>query len=392
MPFLSGSLGFERFTVSEFAAQAFNDEHIEVLKRYSSDQLPSLASQEAHVGFVGGAHLFDHAFDIDKNVIAESLHCSVRIDTNSIPSAIKKAWLQMELAALAAENSTGRPNKKQRQEAKESVQQRCDDEAASGKYRRMQHYPILWDLRNSQLFLAGSGNAVMGNVADLVERAFEIQLHRESAGSIAQDWAKNAGLLSDLLDIQPASFVPSTSYSDVAWANEHSDKPDYLGNEFLMWLWWHGENVGDTITTASEQEITYMFAKTLTLECPIGEHGKETISSESPVQLAEAMQAVQTGKLPRKAGLTLVSGGEQFDLVLQAESFAVSGAKIHIDDTDDGYGVDDRIESVRSLCGTVDGLFCEFLRRRVGEAWHGELEQIRGWLSGHQRLDRVSAA
>ncbi len=393
MPFLSGSLGFERFTISGTAPTQFDDSHIEILQRYSTENIPRLAGQEVHVGFLGGAHLLDHHFDLGKCSVGEALHFSIRIETDTIPGAIRKAWLQMELAALAAMNSTGRTTKAQRQEAKESVQQRCEAEIASGKYRRMQHYPVLWDLASEQLFLAGSGSAVIGSSADLIERAFDIELHRRSAGSIALDWARRNGKLSEVEDLRPASFVPSISFSETAWANEHSDKPDFLGNEFLLWLWWQYTNVTDTITLESTQDVTFMFAKTLMLECPLGEHGKETISSESPVHLPEAVQAVQTGKMPRKAGLTYVIDGEQFDFTLQAETFGVSGAKIQRDESADSYTSEDRINSIRRMTETIDGLFEYFVARRVeGAAWQEDLDQISGWLaSGSLQVEQELA-
>jgi hypothetical protein len=45
------------------------------------------------------------------------------------------------------------------------------------------------------------------------------------------------------------------------------------------------------------------------------------------------------GKLPRKAGLILVRHGEQYELTLQAETFAVSGAKIQVDEDAEGRGI-----------------------------------------------------
>ncbi len=382
MPFLSGSVSFERFIVNQFTADAFEAEHIEALERFSSQNMPRLADQEAHVGFSGGEHVLDNLIDIDKNIVGDAMHCSVRVETDQIPSAIRKAWLQIELQALAAENASGRPTKKQRQEAKETVQKRCEEEAASGKYRRMQHYPILWDAQSKELFVGGTSNSVLGLTADLVERAFSVQLDRQSSGEIARTWARQAGKFSDLEDLHPAAFVPAVSYSDVNWANEYSDRPDYLGNEFMLWLWWHSQNIGDTITTEEVGDIVFMFAKTLTLECPIGEHGKETISSDSPIELAEARQAIQTGKLPRKAGLTIVAGGEQYDIVLQAESFGVSGAKIHRDDSENSYTSEDRVNSVRAMRNTIDALFFHFCSRRVSDQWQDDLSNMQNWLSG----------
>ena len=69
-----------------------------------------------------------------------------------------------------------------------------------------------------------------------------------------------------------------------------------------------------------------MLARTLTLECPRGQTGKETIPSDGPTRLPEARRAIQAGKLPRKAGLILVRHDNQYELTLQAETLAVSGA------------------------------------------------------------------
>ena len=68
-----------------------------------------------------------------------------------------------------------------------------------------------------------------------------------------------------------------------------------------------------------------MLARTLTLECPRGQTGSESITSDGPTRLPEARRAIQAGKLPRKAGLTLVRHEQQYELTLQAETLAVGG-------------------------------------------------------------------
>ena len=129
-----------------------------------------------------------------------------------------------------------------------------------------------------------------------------------------------------------------------------------------------------------------MLARTLTLQCPRDESGKETISAEGPAALPEASQAIRSGKLPRKAGLTLVRQGEQYDLVLQAETFTVSGAKVHMEEGEEGAegrGVlEDRLEGLRGLNETLDLLLRAFLEQRVGKNWSAELGKIRRWLKG----------
>ncbi|MGV3484826.1 MAG: hypothetical protein ACO1RT_10455 [Planctomycetaceae bacterium] len=391
MPFLAGSLSFERFSVDGFESPSFNDEHIELLQQHVAGKVQTDATENTHVGFLGGLHLFDQDFDLGKNLINDAVHCSVRIDTNQIPSAIRKAWLQMELAALIKDSPSGVATKSQRKEAKEAMEQRCIAEAATGKYRRMQPFPFLWDHRDSMLYFGGSAGSASGHCSDLLERVFGVQLRHISAGSIAQAWAVDADRVAEVDDLMPASFVPGQHRGEIAWANEHSRSPDFLGNEFLLWLWWTLENETDTIALPDATEVTVMLNKTLSLECPNGDSGKETISAECPHKLPEAIRAVQSGKLPRKAGMTVVREGQQFDLVLQAESFGISGAKIHLDDDDD-FQAEDRIDAIRRLSGTVDLLFHAFCDVRTGASWAKSLSGISQWLESAGKQSQKVAA
>lgn len=390
MPFLSGSLGFERFSVSGFNGDGFGDAELEKLVQAACSSFQPTSEDTVQVGFLGGDHLFDQTFDLGKNVINEALHCGIRIDTNQVPSAIRRAWLQIELTARAQESSNGRLTKALRQEAKEAVEERCAVEAATGKYRRMQQFPILWDLRNELLYFGGSGSAA-GHFADLFERTFDVELSRFTAGSLALDWGRRTSNIAEVDDLFPACFVSEMQYDAVAWANAEANRPDFLGNEFLLWLWWRYENESDTIQVRDESEITYMLTKTLALECPLGEHGKETISSESPIKLTEALQAIRGGKLPRKSGLTLVRYGQQYDLVLQAESLSVSSAKIRSDDQDDSHQLDDRIDAIRELSLTVDLLFEAYCELRLSAAWEDTLGSIQGWLASSHALASSAA-
>lgn len=389
MPFLRGSLSFERFSVSNFDTQIFDESHIEAMQNHAAGRVETDSEENVHVGLLGGDHLFDQVFDLGKNVINDAVHAAIRIDSNQVPSAIRKAWLQIELAGMAKDAPNGKLNKAQRTEAKEAVEERCRAEAATGKYRKMSASSWLWDLRQQTLYFGGSGGA-SAHCADLIEQVFEVEVRRMSAGSIAQNWAMGADRYAQLDDLVPASFVAGQSVSQMPWTNEHSRAPDFLGNEFLLWLWWYLEHQSDTLALADQSEVTAMLTKTLALECPLGESGREAISAESPVKLPEAIQAVRCGKLPRKAGMTLVRHGLRYDLVLQAETFAVGSAKITSDD-DEPLEVNDRIDAIRSLSDTIDGIFAAFCERRTSPAWDQDLGQIRQWLEiPEQRSQRAA--
>lgn len=390
MPFLAGSLAFERFSVSGFE-DTFGEEHLELLTQHTAGKVETDSAENTHVGFLGGMHLFDQEFDLAKNLINDAVHCSVRIDTNQIPSAIRKAWLQMELAAAAKDSPSGVPTKAQKKEAKEAMEQRCIVEAATGKYRKMQQFPFLWDQRQSLLYFGGAAGAASGHCADLLERVFNVEMRRISSGTIAQSWAQDTDRVAEVDDLLPACFVPGQHRGQIQWANEHSQAPDFLGNEFLLWLWWTLENETDTIALSDSTEAIVMLNKTLSLECPNGESGKETITAECPIQLPEAIHALQSGKLPRKTGMTVVRDGRRFDLVLQAESFAIGGAKIHLDD-DEELDANERIDAIRFLSETTDLMFHAFCEKRIASTWSRDVAQITQWLaSASNRSNKVAA-
>jgi hypothetical protein len=393
MGFLSGRVTFERFWVSGPAPRQFGPEQVEILERFAIGRTEAALPEQPRVGFLAGEHLLDLNFHLEKNVVNEALHGAVRIDTDQIPAAVRRAWLQMELAALTADNPSGRPTKAQRQEAKEAVEARCAEEAQSGKFRKMQQFPVLWDARHGVFYFGGSSASAVELCKDLFASAFELELDRITSGKLAQAWAAERKQRRALEEVAPSVFHDVNPQAEILWWNGHSENYDYLGNEFLLWLWWRWETDSDTLALPDGSEVTGMLARTLSLECPRGESGKETISAESPVHLPEARQAIQTGKLPRKAGLTLVRHGEQYDLTLQAETFSVGGARIQTGEESEGRAAaEDRIDSVRNLSETLDLLFQAFCERRIGKRWSGELEQMRGWLESKLNAAQKPAA
>src|SRR5262249_44767416 len=147
---------------------------------------------------------------------------------------------------------------------------------------------------------------------------------------------------------------------------------DFWGNEFLIWLWHTLQADGDTIALPDGSDVTVMLAKTLTLDCPRGETGRDSLTDEGPTRLPEAFRALQAGKLPRRAGLVLVRHGAQYEFTLQAETLAVSGANLPKADGASGREAHiARVESLRHLVETLDLLYDAYGRRRTGPDWTG---------------------
>ena len=141
MGFLSGSATYECFRINSPQPRQFGPKQIEILEKYAINPKEKLSAEQARAGLLAGDHLFDLEFDLEKNVINDVMHFAMRIDTNQIPAAIRKAWLQMELAVFRAESPGRRPTKAERQEAKDAVEARCEEAARSGQYRKTATVP-----------------------------------------------------------------------------------------------------------------------------------------------------------------------------------------------------------------------------------------------------------
>ncbi len=392
MGFLSGPISFQCFQIEGDGKRQFGPADVKILEKFAISEIAASAEQPG-VGFLAGEHLLDLKFCLEKNVIGEALNCAIRIDTHQIPAAVRKAWFQLELAALTTDDPDSRPTKAQRQEAREAMQARCEDEIRSGRFLRMQQFPLLWDGRDGILYFGGASNTAADLCCDLFSQAFGVELQRMTASRRARNWATEAKRRKSLEQTIPSAFHTNNASAEISWWNQQEGNCDFLGNEFLLWLWWRWETISDTIALGDQSEVTGMFARTLSLQCPRDESGKETITAEGPTGLPETMQAIRSGKLPRKAGMTIVRHGQQYDLTIQPETFLVSGAKIHVDDTSEGRGLlEDRIENLRGLHETVDLLFRTFCELRVGKAWNAELEQIGRWLKSDAARRKNPAA
>ncbi len=206
MGFLSGSVGYECYRTSNQQPSHFDPEHVETLARFAISSKQSVSAEQARVGFLAGEHLLDRDFDLEKNILNDALHFAMRIDSNQVPAAIRKAWLQIELATLRAEAPERRLTKAERQEAKEAVEARCDEAARGGQFLKMQQFPILWDARHSQLYFGGSSAAAAESCRILLKKAFALELEPLSATRLAHEWAAAARRRRALGEVNPAQL------------------------------------------------------------------------------------------------------------------------------------------------------------------------------------------
>ncbi|CAN5416689.1 hypothetical protein BH10PLA2_BH10PLA2_17840 [soil metagenome] len=381
MGFLTGRVQFVRYKVKGKAYKTFDNDHLERLASKAIGQARVISADGVDVGWTAGDHLLDTRFDLEKNVINDALHFAFRIDQLKLPGDLLRAYTQVEMEGIAAGNPSGKISAKQKREAREAAKARLEEEAKDGRFLQRRTHSLMWDAPSNELLVASTAQGAIDRLVTLFQQTFGSGFEIQGAGARAYDLAELREQTRGVDDATPTIFVTGGSAKELAWAPDENSR-DFLGNEFLLWLWYVLETEGDTIKLADESEIVIMLARSLVLECPRGQTGKETITSDAPNKLPEARRAVQSGKLPRKAGLTIVRHDQAYELTLHAENLGVSAAKMPaIDEPDDRARIEERITQIRHLTESLDLLYDVFGRRRLISDWSKETTRMRKWLA-----------
>ena len=391
MAFFSGRVSYLRFKVEGASPGMFDEEYLKRLAAHRIGKQRVASADGVEVGWIAGDHILDTRFELEKNIVNDTLQFALRVDSNKLPSELLRAYAAMELEALAGKNPSGRPSARQKREARETARNRIEEEAKDGRFLRRKAVPVLWDCQSNELLFGTTSVTLVDRLLTLFQHTFGIGFEVLTSGTLAFRLAESRGQSRGIDDAQPSAFVPGLSASDVAWTVDEADR-DFLGNEFFLWLWYYLENENDTLTLSDGSEATLMLASSLVLECPRGQTGRESISHESPTRLPEARRAIQGGKLPRKTGLILVRNDSQYELTLHAESLAVSGAKLPApEEGDDRARLEDRVGQLRHLIETIDLVYDRFGNKRASQEWTQELGKMQKWLQREEKATKRNA-
>jgi hypothetical protein len=370
-----------RFKVNGKAPRLFDEEHLDRLKDRAAGRQRIASADGIETGWTAGDHILDTDFNLEKNIINDALHFELRVDSDKLPSDLLRAYYAIELKALSRKNPSGFASARQKREAKESARERLEEEGKDGRFRKRKCTPVLWDRLTNEVLFGATSITNVDRLCSLFEQTFQQELECVTAGPRAFHLAEILGRTRQVDDSAPSAFLPDTP-KDVAWIADESSR-DFLGNEFLLWLWYFTDVESDTLKLADDSEVTVMLARSLTLECPRGQTGHETISHEGPTRLPEARRAIQSGKLPRKVGLTMVRHDQQYELAIHAETLAIASAKMPAlpeDVTEARAKLEERATQIRSLLETLDLLYDAFGKKRFGKEWESELTAMQKWL------------
>ena len=385
MGFASGSVSFRRFAVVGEAPAAVDQDLLDKLAEHALKPA-EFGAEEVEYGWGGGRHVLDVQFSFEHNVFADALHFALRVDTNKVPSDLKKAYQLMEEEAVAATNPSGFISKNQKRDVKDVVRRKLDEDMRSGRFRRTKLLPVLWDLPSQTLFCSASG-ANFEKLAELFERTFELKLIPITAGSLALRLLEPRGRRRDYEDFRPTRFVNGpegeSQYPEYPWVAKGPEPKDFLGNEFLLWLWHEADSRTGIIPTEAAGDVTVYIDRSLDLDCAYGQTGRDSLKGDGPSRMPEARDGLRSGKVPRRAGLVLDINRQQYTLSLNPEAMSVGGARLPDVEEADSPRVlfEERITLLRDLCTGLDALYETFLKTRTSSAWEGYTSGIRRWVT-----------
>lgn len=388
MPFDRGAVSYCRYSLEGWKHAPAPD----LLDALASASLVDEGSG-AGAGWTAGEHLFDAAFEADRNLFGDSLLAAVRVDTDRVPPEVRRAYV---LSAMAEEMAAADADRGSRRRARETAMRRCDAEIADGRWRRRALIPVLASFESKAALVPAKGDAVTTAVRTLLEETLGCTATALTAGSLAVRLAHERGLARAAEDAEPEALGPAPAESggradrpSPPWCDE-GHPMDFLGNAFLLWAWWRAERDAPEPDTG-----VVILRKAIEFACPWESTGSVTVRSDDPAARNEVRAAMRCGKWPRRAGLILSRDGEAWEFSLQADRWQVSGLRL---DPPAGApstrreATELRLASIRSFDRALLDLFEAFLQERLGRGWSGVRAQLSRWmLDSAPRVTKVAA-
>lgn len=403
MAFDSGTISFRRYAVTGKSPATVDQDLLDKLSEHALRPTETGVPEDVEYGWSGGRHVLDGNFSFEHNVFADALHFALRVDTNRVPVELKRAYQIMEEDAAAAGNPSQFISRKQKRDVKDIVRRKIEDDLRSGQYRRSKLTPILWDLPAATVYCA-AGQSTEEKLREIFERTFGLELSPLSSGTAAMHVVERSGRRRDVEDLRPTRFVSGpdgdAQQPDYPWTAKSTEVKDFLGNEFLLWLWHESDRRDGYVALDEGDDAAVMFDKSLDLECVYAFSGRASLRSTGPAKMPEAAAAVRAGKVPRKCGLTIEHAGSLYAFSLNAETLGVSGLKMpEIADADTPRVLfEERIGQLREFGKLLDRLFAVFVNARTGGGWEGSTNGIRRWIgtlgsarNGSPRMELATA-
>ncbi len=378
MGFTSGTVTFRRFFLAGDHPAEATTEWLEPIRLHAFGRNGVAGIDGVETGWIRPTHLFDVKFDdLESLRVGRFVHLAMRLDRTAPPAAIVKSYrLQEEAAALEA---SGREflSKAERRQAREAAEARAEEEARDGAFRRTAAFSALFDLGDGVCYLGNTSTKVAEKFMELVSDTFKLTLAPATPGELGLRLAEHARLAEAWDQVEP-SYLCDPPQADVEL--DFDPSRDYLGREFLLWLWHRSVDDDGEVAVTGGKRVQLAIHKSIQLACPWDVTGKTSVRRDDPAASPEARSGLAIGKFPTRLGLLLAANADEWPLTIDGKTGNISSAVLPAsDEKDKAAFLEERFMRLRELSGVLDGLYGEFVRRRLASTWSKDLDALSRW-------------
>ncbi len=166
---------------------------------------------------------------------------------------------------------------------------------------------------------------------------------------------------------------------------EQMRRTDFLGSEFLTWLWFRAETQASPFDLGGEiGTFSLWFEDKLVVGSAAVDAQENLFKGGHPSTSLEARTALRLGKQASEAKLRVDRETHDWAFTFRAKELAIGSVRIPAvlaSEADDKLY--ERMYLLEQLDGMLKGLFGQFLRLRISAAWtETEVPKMRQWIAG----------
>jgi hypothetical protein len=160
----------------------------------------------------------------------------------------------------------------------------------------------------------------------------------------------------------------------------------FLGEEFLTWLWFIIETDQDLIKNFEKEFIALEVGNRIVFENRRKETAERITIKGDGASLEEGMVALKKGALVTELNLVYKSSELRWQFTLKGESLNISSLSIpsigSAESEEDVEGIAlEKIFLFEKILQVLENLFSYFAKLRVSDSWQGkEVSRIRKWI------------
>lgn len=159
----------------------------------------------------------------------------------------------------------------------------------------------------------------------------------------------------------------------------------FLGREFLTWLWYHTESFRHEINLGDLGIYKLYVDDRLVLSSSSGSAHEQALKGGTPAYAAEALVALQSGKLVHEAKFILQDQERQWMWSMKADDLALRSVRLPaVQAPDAATHMQARIANTQLLVDVVESLFKRYLETRLSPKFTQELQAIQEWMASKQ--------